>query len=660
MISQRLKYELTWLHSMVLVYLAIAFSALVLNSCTGETPDVAGGWIDTETGKKVSGVIIREDGQPAMGALIQLRPSDYLGRDPTTKDSIGVSLSGGSKLDNVCDSLGRFSFDSVAVGNYFLESRNQEINAVLIRFEIKNVGVGIKLAPAMLKPVGSITGRVRFSDDVPGPALVRIRGLERAVLVNPATGVYTFGNIPAGTFNLVFSGLEPLVSTEEKSGVTFSAGSGTNAGEVVLQRGLKQSFKMSAGMLEIAGVDSTNPVIIENGAFWSAVDGAYLWAKASMGHLDLRGTIVSYAKDTGEVALQANMMRCRHLIKLARNSGMRIASDPIAGARRKLGRPKSGNLMDIEPDMNDGVRLLIREAHKATVEKPLILISGSNLTTAAEALLFDPTIADRMIVFGANNGNINKEDSLAIAIVTKKARLVEWARDYYWDTTFTGQSPARFPTHQLGESLRSQFSAVAGTPWWAYSSYGDFGAATFLFKPKVWSNARSANLKSPSMLAEVTQATPYDFIDIPVAANNWTMMDEEFYATVANPAAYHPWPLPGSIEAEAYEASYNVRVDSSRIEQDEITTWNGIGSWSDYSVQVDSLADYDFEIRYQADVDAQLGISDRAGGSVISLDLTAGSAWITGKITLHLEPGIHRLRIENRKGTFSLNWMHIL
>lgn len=629
----------------------LAACILALASC-GD-PKVAGGWIDTETGKKVSGVIKREDGQPAVGALIQLRPSDYLGRDPTTMDTLGVTLAGGSMMDTVCDSLGRFSFDSVAVGDYYLESRDQEIHAVLIKFE--KAEKILKLPVATVRPVGSITGRVRFSDDVPGPALVRIRGLERAVLADAATGVYTFGNIPPGTYTLYFEGLEPLVSTEEKSGVTFTAGSGTNAGETVLQRGLKQSFKVTAGVLEIPGVDSTNPVIVENGTFLSVVDGAYLWAKASMGHLDLRGTIVSYAKDTGDAAIQWNMANCEHLIKLARNSGMRVTTVPVAGAARKLARPRSGNLQDIVPVGSAGSQLLIREAHKATAAKPLVLISGANLTTAAEALLLDPTIADRMVIFGANNGNLNRDDSLALAVVSKKARFIEWARDYFWDTAFAGKSPALFPTHRLGEALRSQFSKVAGTPRWAYSSYGDFGPATFLFNPKIWSDARSANLKAPPMVADLSVPAPYDFVDIPASANNWHAMEEEFYATVANSTAYHPWALAGGFEAEAYSASFNVKVDSNRTELDEVTTWNGPGSWADYQVQMDSTADYKLEIRYQSDAASQLGISVLPGGLVSPMDMAPGAAWNTATITVHLEAGVHTIRIDSRKGAFSLN-----
>jgi hypothetical protein len=634
---------------------AVFVAGLSLLGGCGDRTDVAGGWIDTETGKKVSGIIRREDGSPAVGALVQLRPMDYLGHEPGTGDSLGLSAAGGSILDQVCDSAGRYGFDSVAVGQYRLESRDQEIKAVQIRFEVKTPDQRLHLPAATVRPVGSITGRVRFSDDVPGPALVRIRGLERAVLADPATGVYTFGNIPEGTYSLYFTGLEPLVSPEEKNGVFFTAGSGTNAGETVLQRGLKQGFKIANGTLEIEGVDSTNPVIIENGAFTTPVDGAYLWAKASVGHLDLRGTIVSYARDTGDAAIQTNIANCNRLLRLARSSGMRLDIEPVAGAKKKLARPRSGNLMDIEPESSPGSLLLIQEAHKATPARPLILISGANLTTAAQALLQDPSIADRMIIFGANNGNLNREDTLALAVVSKKARFVEWARDYYWSGNFPAKSPSLFPTNRIGEALRTHFSMVAGTPSWAYSSYADFGPATYLFKPGVWKAARSADWKAGPMVADVGVAGSFDFVDIPDTANDWSAMEAEFYAAVTDPAAYHPWPIASGVEAEAFSAFRNVKVDLDKSENEEVTAWTGAGSWADYPVAVDTAGTYALKIRCRSDSAAQLGISDRGAGNVVPVDIPAGAAWADLEVSLHLESGVRGIRVESLKGAFLIN-----
>lgn len=638
--------------------LGIVACLLLLIGCVKDPPMVAGGWSDTETGQKVAGLIRRENGQPAAGALIQLRPDDYLSRDPTKADSIGLSRAGGSILDGMCDSTGHFLFDSVNAGKYSLEARDKEINAVLVKFEMKTGKGRLDLPDATVKPVGSITGRVIFSDGVPGPVLVRIYGLERAVLADVATGVYTFGNIPEGTYTLQFKSLEPFVPTMEKAGIHFTAGSGANAGETTMLRGLKQGYAIREGFLDIQGVDSASPVIFENGAFYRAVDGAYLWAKASMGQLDLRGTIVGYAKDTGEAALQINVANCAHLVDLARKSGMHSIADPVAGARRKLVRPASGNLFDIAPDANPGSLLLIKEARKASPSRPLILICGTNLTTAANALLIDPSIADRMVVFGVNNGNYNDADSLAIAVVARKARFVEWSRNYVWDFSWSPTiSPGMIPRNRFGELLYNQLSAVSPLPSKGFSIYGDFGAATFLYQRKVWRTADAVDYAGAPLNAVISVSPPFDFLDIPDAANDWNAIEGEFYATVANPAAYHPCPWVTGVNAAAYWGSSGIVVDSNVTEHAEVTHWSGNGAWVEYRIQVDSTADYALDIRYQSDTASRLQISDSPAGAPVMVDLPAMPGWSVASAVLPLSAGTHILRVENLQGRFSLEWI---
>jgi hypothetical protein len=633
---------------------------LLLGACVNEPTRLAGGWSDTETGQKVAGRIMRADGRPAAGALIQLRPEQYLVASLTPDDTAGVSASGGSIVDGVCDSTGRFRLDSVDAGRYVLESRYKEINAIAIRFEMRAGKGRMDLTPAAVKPAGTITGRVRFSNDDPGPAAVRIRALERIAFANPRTGVFTFGDVPEGTYSLHFSGLEPFVSPEEKQDIRVAAGSGINIGETVLQRGLKQSFVIQDGFLEIPGVDSTNPVIFENGAFHRPIDGAYLWAKASMGHLDLRGTIVSYAKDTGEAALNVNVQNCMNMIDLARLSGMRSMPDPVPGAKRKLPKPKSGRIEDLVSESSQGSLLLIREARKASPGKPLVLICGSNLTTVAQALLADPSIADRIVVFGANNGNYNIDDSLALAVVAKKARFVEWARDYVWPTIGVPTvDSVRFPHNRIGDLMKSQFASVAASPGWAFSSFGDFGPATFLFKRKVWKSAQSANILSAPLNAAISAPAPYDFVDIPMQANDWGAIEDELFATINDPNALHSWVVPGTLEAEAYQGTLKVLLDTSKSDQSQALTWQATGAWAEYPIQADSTGDYMIDLRYTCDSTSQVKVTDTASDESAILDLPTGYAWAQATGIIRLKQGKSTLRVESAGGAFKLNWLRL-
>jgi hypothetical protein len=640
-----------------------ASAAFLLSACADDPASLAGGWTDTETGPKITGVIKREDGAGAAGALVLLRPSDYLGRDPSMPESLGVSASGGSVIDALCDSTGAYAFDSVAQGNYVLESRDREIKAVSVRFSVQRPKGRLTLAAAVAHTVGSVAGRVRFSDGTSGRVLVRIFGLERAAVTDPS-GAYFFGNVPAGAYALHFTGVDPFILPADLPDVRVAAGAATDAGEVSMQRTIKQAFRISDGFLELPGVDSTNPVVFENGAFRNPLDGAYLWAKASMGHLNLRGTIVTYGKDTGAAALESNLRSFAWMSRTAQNSGIRGMVEAVPGARRMLSRAPGGRLEDIRPDTSEGALLLIREAMKATAAKPLVFISGANLTTAAEALLLDPTIADRMVILGANNGNYNSDDTLALAVVSRKARFVEWARDYIWPfRDIAWNFKDRFPGNPLGQAMRFLYVPDSVSGPHAFSFYGDFGAATFLFKRNVWRNARAMDLKAPPLQAEASFREAFDFVDIPYAANDWNAIQEEFFATMNSPLAYHAWPLLGQIEGEAWRAVSNVTADSSVEEGEDVALWKAAGSWSEYLVQADQASGYTMEFRYRAAAAATLRITDAASGAsgasgdLAVVELPATAAWTSVKADLSLAQGERVLRFESAKGAFELNWV---
>lgn len=621
---------------------------------TGCADRTAGGWTDTETGTKLSGVILEEGGGPAAGARVSLRPSDYLAKDPTQPDSSGPRRAG--VLDGFCDSAGRFSFDSVPEGEYLVEARTDDRGA-LIPAAVDEESDEISLPAAALQPFGRIQGRVVFSDSVPGAALVRVYGMERARLTDPATGAFTLENMPAGSISLHASGLEPFILPVKKPGIEVQPASLAIAGDIVLQRKLKQAFSIVDGRLEIPGVDSTNPVIFENGAFLNPVDGAYLWAKASLGRLDLRGTIVSYGKATGDSALQTNLRNCMSLIQAARASGMRGVLDPVAGARYKLAAAPSGRLEDIEPVPTQGGLLLIHEAYRASADKPLIVISGASLTTVAEALLRDPAIANRMVVIGANNGNINNSDSLASAVVSKKARLVEWARDYYWDNSgFARRSPDAFPTNRLGEALRKQF-LIDTSKIWSYAFFADFGAATYLFNQRVWSSARAGNLKIAATAAVPAPAAgldPFDYVDIPKEANDWTAIHDEFFQAIADPAAYHAWPAPGKVAGGAFHANLRVQPSGDPALPHLGAYWTGRGSWAEYRLTVDQAGEYVVALRVRSDMPAGLKITDMASGASVAVTALPTVTPEILNVTLPLTAGLRTLRIESTRSPFTL------
>jgi hypothetical protein len=132
-------------------------------------------------------------------------------------------------------------------------------------------------------------------------------------------------------------------------------------------------------------------------------------------------------------------------------------------------------------------------------------------------------------------------------------------------------------------------------------------------------------------------------------------MEAEFYAAVTDPAAYHPWPIASGVEAEAFNAFRNVKVDLDKSENEEVTAWAGTGSWADYPVAADSAGTYVLKIRCRSDSAAQFGISDRGAGAVVPVDIPAGAAWTDLEVPLRVESGVRSIRVESLKGAFLIN-----
>lgn len=632
-------------------------AAAMLPGCAREEPEtVAGGWSNTETGTGLTGQALGEDGKAAQGARILLRPADYLANDTLDKDALGGSPSGGSIRDALTDSNGTFTFEAIRSGDYALEAQVEKGSGSLTRLSVAGSGEAMSASLNPTRPTGSLTGRARFSDGSFGSILVRIYGLERAVVTDPE-GRFAFGSLPAGEYVLRFSSPDPFAIPVDRGGIRVEPGSASDAGEVILERTQRQSFGQEGGFLELPGVDSTNPVILENGTFINPLDGAYLWAKASMGHLDLRGTIVSFGADTGAANLAANLLNCSRLIRLARYSGMRDIPDPISGSEFKLGAAPSGNRTLPRPIANAGTDLLIREARRASREKPLLVFCGANMTTVASALLLEPGLADHMVVFGAHNATSNAGDSLALAVVAKQARLVEWGREYNWSNAASlYRAPSAYIANGFGQLVARHASFDTTEPLWAHAFYGDFGPATFLFRRQVWKGAQAVEYAGSPLAARPASGRAFDFVDIPAESNDWASIQSEFLATLNHPAAYHAWPLEAGLEAESYAKAAEVKYDTNHQDASEETAhWTKAGAWAEFQVTTESGGTYAVEIRHRNLSDASAAICAPETSLGINLPATGASTWGTVRGTLRLGPGARTLRVECVKGSFHID-----
>ena len=158
-------------------------------------------------------------------------------------------------------------------------------------------------------------------------------------------------------------------------------------------------------------------------------------ALASAGEIDYRGIITSssvppYNRHMTLESLSRQLEARKRIIAIGRESGLRNVPDPIEGSRGNLVKPSSGRIEDTEPLDTPGSHLIIQEAHKASNEQPLVVISGGPMTTVANAVLQDESIADRIIVAVDDNRAEGLfvyngwADGWAAYIVLEKLRLV--------------------------------------------------------------------------------------------------------------------------------------------------------------------------------------------------------------------------------------------
>ncbi len=267
------------------------------------------------------------------------------------------------------------------------------------------------------------------------------------------------------------------------------------------------------------------PVIYDND-FWTDVpDAAYIWVKASRGECNLRGNIITrctfgwekkYAHELKQQTDEAS-----RLLRLAKSSGLQNIPEPVIGATVAIQKPASGRLEDTKFERSAGSELIVAEARKAKVERPLLIFCGGSCTTVASAYLSDPSIADRVIVFQIDGGGYNGTDGWAWQVSMRHLPFANWARGYFWDKVSVWK-PDRFnqlPKNPLCDFLREYADSGLGKA----NQWGDRAWVFQLYDQRC-----------------LTKAENYDgsAITIPKDGTNAKAMEEEFFRTMSDAASY--------------------------------------------------------------------------------------------------------------------------
>src|SRR5690606_10707874 len=540
-----------------LLFPLAALLGIFLSACVLGEGGGGGGGTETST---LAGRVVNEDGTPSAKALIRLRPADYLADIESDDHSKRVQWT-------ETDMNGAFSLMDMPVGGYRLEIEGLESGGLIRDTGIAHDKQEVKLPEGMLRPHGSIA--VFFAPDSEAllTRFVQVFGMERMVAKANSDGAYLVPYMPEGIYDLRFSSLEPFRRESIRRGVAVKAGMRTVIDSVTLEREAKLTFSVDGIGLRIDGLDSTNPVILDNELWDNGVESEYVWAKASLGALDLRGNIVTFDLANPQRPLSEQLRRGQAELRLARLAGLRGIPDPVTGAEARLQMPASGNLEDLRPTPTAGSDLIVAEARKATPEKPLLVVVGGPLTTVAQAYLTDPTIVSRMVVAGVFSYSLQTSDSVSNYLVAKKCRFVHWGRGYVWGGKPDSLGLARIPASRMGSKVRNRLAAVPHM-----LGLGDMAPVAYLFERGVWKNADKVKVSANLEVRPASDIT-FDFLDIPGSANVWADYATEFYATLANPEAYHPIVLPARFEAEAYLGNRGAAIAS----QDSTTGEEGIG-----------------------------------------------------------------------------------
>lgn len=617
--------------------LVAAFALCALPSC--ELLAGKGGGTETE----VLGRAVNPDGSPVALARVTLRPADYLA------DLVSTERAAPGSKDTVTDAQGRFNLGKLPAGEYRVEISGSESRGSIHDFFQATEGKGLRLDPDTLRLRGSVIGAFAPDSESRSSSFVQVFGMERLVKADPA-GNFILYNLPRGSYAIRCSNLQPFRRDAVSRNIQVASGQQTAIDPVVLATEAKLAFRVDAAGLDIIGLDSTNPLIMDNELWDNGVDNEYVWAKASSGALDLRGNIVTN-DHTDSSTVDEQLRKGQKELRQARLAGFAGIPDLVAGAPAPLTWPASGILEDIAAGSSPGSDLIVAEARKATPEKPLLVVVGGPLTTVAQAWLTDPTIASRMVVASVFTYTMQTKDSVANYLVARKCRYVQWGRNYKWMGAHDTSLAASVPLSRMGERVR-KYLMSNGTKL----PLGDIAPVAYLFRRGLWTGADMVKV-SRSMEVGPASDISFDFLDIPASANAWQGYQEEFYAALADKRAYHTFAVPGRLEAEAYVGMAKVTglvIDSSAgSEGVEYAS----GSWSESNLEPTAAAAYKVTVRYRSSAGAKLAISIGAGVPV-EVPLAPSVGWAETVLpALPLATGAQVLRLTVSDGSASMDWL---
>lgn len=296
--------------------------------------------------------------------------------------------------------------------------------------------------------------------------------------------------------------------------------------------GVVPEYHIDEKGVHIRGVGPESPILYDNDWWFDVFDNNYLWAQAHLGNAKLRGNIVT--RDMWDhpnylYSMKVCLQDAEKALRLARASGLKNIPDITRGSGRVLNRPESGRIEDTKPDPTPGSRWIVEEARKASPDRPLVIVAGGPLTTVANALLTEPSVAPNIVVFviSVSQYGYNGKDGWSAYIVAEKAPLVEWATGSFWErnSVFEPEHFEQLPNNPFTEDMRRLIQSDLGQA----NQLGDGAPLVWMYENRCWSDAevRKAVWKGPAV--DFVKGTPAEVLSIPTSATDLDLCRKEYF-----------------------------------------------------------------------------------------------------------------------------------
>lgn len=184
--SKHTRYSVVWM----LIHVCIVAMISQMISCSS-SDSIAGTGSQAGNGR-IMCMIRNNDGSPASGASVCLRPHDYISND--SQKSIYT------RFDTRTNAKGEFIIDSVDTGSYCIEVNDGKAHAVLLTCAVTDTDTTVSLQEATLHPTGSLKGAITSIPGDTSGLLVQIYGLERLGVIDTSSGTFVIEDVPQGNY----------------------------------------------------------------------------------------------------------------------------------------------------------------------------------------------------------------------------------------------------------------------------------------------------------------------------------------------------------------------------------------------------------------------------------------------------------------------------